>query len=224
MDNPEPLGSPPIKSAPCPVTAGNGPTIPALRASLAITPSMNAPAEAFPLPNIDSLPESKLYTESERAHALAIYAETHSSSVVEKQTGIPESTVRSWVASEWGSKAISTIREKIREHAAWPLLTQLLRSHTIIMDRLERGDPVVLHDGTIVRRGVSARDAMMIMAVSQDKWMALTATLETQKNSDQALNSLANKLLEKLAKGQARPAPIIDAKPEPKGDGNQWMG
>lgn len=155
----------------------------------------------------NSLPQSKVYTESERAYALAVYAETRSPTAVYRQTGIPESTIREWASSEEGQNAIASLRGIIRERCAWGYVEQMMVAHQLLMERLRNGDPVVLTDGRVVYRGVSARDLMMVMAVSQDKHASLVGQLESGQHVDKALNSLANKLMEKLAQAKGSPEP-----------------
>lgn len=171
-----------------------------------------------------SLPESRVWTESERVKALAIYAETRSSTEVERITGIPKTTVQSWTQTEEGMRAVEQLRTALRERCAWGYVEQLVVSQDLMMKRLVQGDPVVLADGRIVYRGVSARDLMMIMAVSQDKHAALVGTMESGQQTDKALNNLANKLLDKLAERKASNEPKAKPLSDVDTDNSPYLG
>ena len=153
--------------------------------------------------NPQILPQSKVYTETERVHALAVYAETNSVTEAERQTGIPKTTIHTWVNSDRGIEAIEHIRTALREHVAWEHLKTMHKALKLLHKRLDVGDEVVMPNGQIVYKAVSARDLMMIAAVSQDKHAAVIGQLDNGRNVDNQLNLLAKKLMEKLAQEQS---------------------
>lgn len=191
---------------------------------------MDTPTEVNPLePLADAvsalaaLPSgTKEWTETERAHALAVYAETNSLRAVERHTGVPASTVGRWVESEGGMALINQLRTALRSRAAWRYAELVERAQSQLLERLEHGDPHVTKDGNIVYHPVKARDLMLIASVSQDKHALLTNGLAGSRGVDKALASLADKLLKEVKKQGVTPAEASDSKPV--GDGSAFMG
>lgn len=162
-----------------------------------------------------NLPLSKVWTESERAHALAVYAETNSVREASRESGIPVSTIHSWISTEAGAQSVERLRTYLREHVAWKHAQTVLKGLNLLHKRMDIGDEHVLPNGNIVYKAVSARDLMMIIAVSQDKHANMVGQLDSGRNVDAALSSLASKLMDKLAEAKAQhnqgPKPITQA-------------
>lgn len=167
-----------------------------------MTTQSQAP-NAQPLNQALSLPESKAWTETERAHALAVFAETNSVTEAERQTGIPKTTIHQWTQSERGIFAIEQLRTMLRARVAWQHIKTLNKALNLLHKRLDLGDEVVLPNGQIVYKAVSARDLMMIAAVSQDKHATAVGQIDTGRNVDNQLGLLAKRLMDKLAQEQA---------------------
>lgn len=161
--------------------------------------------ESLPIPN--SPRESRQWSESDRAYTLAVYAESNSSRETERITGVPHNTIQEWARSEWGSGVIQQIRTAIRAKCAWTMIEAAERSANALLYRLKHGDEVVLANGMVVMRAVSARDCIMISSIAQDKVAMLTGMLEGSKQVDRALDALASRLMEQMGKPKANEPP-----------------
>lgn len=157
------------------------------------------------------------YTERERLVGLAVYAETGSSRAVERETGIPASTIESWLDQDECLAMVEQLRTAIRSRAAWQCIERIELSHQYLMERITKGDPVVMRNGSVRYVPVKARDLMLINACSTDKALLLANAIEGSKHQDSALNALADKLAasvaNKLKESTTKPK-------EPEGEGS----
>lgn len=173
----------------------------------------------FPIPQLTSLdfPEQGKWSLTERAQALAIYAECGSYSLTSHRTGIPLGTIRYWAESEAGNAFIQDIRQAVKARFGWLIVEGIGESLAVLRQALRHGDEVVLRDGSIVNKRQSAIDAAKIASILMDKHAMLTGSMDSSKHVDQALTKLATQLLERTK--QSEPTP-----PLPSADPNAFMG
>lgn len=138
------------------------------------------------------------YTEKDRAYALSVYAETNNLSEASRKSGIAKQTIHYWLQDDETLAFVDDIRTVLRSRCAFELVELTALSFRAAKDSLLNGDEVVLKDGSIVRRKVSGRDAMMMGAIAMDKHILLTATAEHDAQVAKALNHLADSLLDSL--------------------------
>jgi hypothetical protein len=138
------------------------------------------------------------YSEKDRAYALSVYAETGNLSEASRKSGIAKQTIHYWLQDDETQAFVDDIRTLLRTRCAFELVELTALSFKAAKDSLLHGDEVVLKDGSIVKRKVSGRDAMMMGAIAMDKHILLTATAEHDAHVAKALNHLADNLLESL--------------------------
>lgn len=152
---------------------------------------------------------------------MAIYAETGSAVAASRITGIPDATIYHWCArTEEGEAVVTQLRQAIRANAAWAYVEIVGKAQQEVMNRLERGDPHVLKDGSIVYTPVKARDAMVIAAMAQDKLASLAGGLGGTKGAGAALERLASALIKRLE----APSPEARDTPPPIPNASAYLG
>lgn len=139
----------------------------------------------------------KNHDEATKAMALSIYAETGSTSTAAQTTGLPLSTVHSWVNADPDIDAkLESFRRAVRERVAHIYADIAHESAQQLLDRVQNGDEVLDKEGNLVRRKVPARELAFITSVATDKHALLTGVMGRQSKAEQALTVLANKLIE----------------------------
>ena len=134
------------------------------------------------------------YTDNERLLALSVYAETQNFQAASDATGIPSSTIEYWIGSEQGEAMLQDIRTSLRHSVAFDVAKAAMLAVKLAHQRLIEGDAVVMRDGSIVYKPVSARDCSTISSIMIDKWTLLTGTNQTGSSESSRLNSLAKQL------------------------------
>jgi len=142
-------------------------------------------------------------SEEEKALALSIYAETGSVDTAAQETGLPATTVRNWIDRdpEIDSK-LEALRRVLRERMAHKYATIAIESAEALLDRVRNGDYRVDKNGETTRVPVLARELAFITSVAGDKHALLTGTMQKQRGEDQALTSLADKLVSALERNR----------------------
>ena len=136
------------------------------------------------------------HDEQTKLRALAHYASSNSATEAARASGLPVTTVATWVKKEEGIEYVASVRQALRTHIAADLVTTALKAQQAIQDRLTHGDEVVIAGGTIIRRKVSAKDAAYILthAVSLHSQM----TEDTKHRTTNNLKQLASELIASL--------------------------
>ena len=141
-----------------------------------------------------SAPKKKR-TYNERMLALSVYAETLSRSEASKATGIPESTISSWLKEEGSDDVIDSLRVALRSKIAFKCAQASALAVESIIDRLQYGDVKLLPNGEQVRVPVGAKDAGYLASTMIDRHALLTGTSAAQGRANGALRLIADKLL-----------------------------
>ena len=142
---------------------------------------------------------------------LAIYAETLSRTAASKRTGIPESTIQTWLDEDGSETVLNDLRQAIRREIAFKCAEVAVLAVDATRDRLINGDHKVLNDGSTVRVPVSAKDSTYIAGMMIDRHALLTGT--NQGNASAALDAIATKLMQALAD---KPVTVGPADDKPK--------
>lgn len=143
---------------------------------------------------INSLPHSAPYLETDKLRALAVYAETGNQSAVERETGVPQETVRNWVNDEANGSLIGELRSTIRYNEGWRLAKLVSRGLDEVEKSFDQGDAVVLKDGRIVYRRASLRDNVIAMSILMDKWMMISGAISNETMLLGKMGELAKQL------------------------------
>ena len=109
-------------------------------------------------------------------------------------TGIPVRTLYDWQKTDWWETLVAQVRTEIEWEIDATLSKMIQLALAATMDRLENGDYVVTAKGEIVRKPVSARDVMAILAMAIDKRQVLRDAMATVPQ--QRLGNLADRLRE----------------------------
>ena len=151
------------------------------------------------------------YTEEQRALALAVFAESGSLETASQHTSIPRNTIRYWIESDDQIDAtFDALRRALRERMAWKYAEAAEKALNELMDRLELGDELIDKEGKSYRRKVPARELAFITSVCGDKHALLTGTMQKQRGEDQALSTIADRLV-KAIDARARRDKAVDA-------------
>jgi len=139
---------------------------------------------------------------------LAIYAETLSRTAASKRTGIPESTIQTWLDEDGSETVLNDLRQAIRREMAFKCAEVAVLAVDAARDRIANGDHKVLSSGEIVRVPVTAKDATYVAGMMIDRHALLTGT--NQGNASAALEQVAAKLMAALKPAEPKPGPADD--------------
>lgn len=125
--------------------------------------------------------QGSLYTADDRLTAAAQYVLLGSVRRVAAATGIPVRTIYDWTKTDWWETLVAQVRTEMEGELDATLSRIIQLSFASILDRLENGDCAVTSDGRMVRKPVSARDAMTILGMAIDKRKVLRDALAAQQ-------------------------------------------
>lgn len=154
---------------------------------------------------MELIPNGTKYTAYQRLDALTAYMTTGSIRKVEELTTIPYKTLHAWKSkSRWWEAALREMRMQKNDELDALITGTMHRAVAEINERLDKGDEVVLKDGTIVRKKVNLRDiAVGALAIMFDKRQLVrgqaTQRIE-QVTDDQKLQEL-KETFKRLATG-----------------------
>ena len=134
-------------------------------------PNPDGTSTALPLPPSDYPPEVVL-------QAIAIHGETGSYKATGETLGISQVLVSKWVNSEHGTAIAQALRDTLKAQFAYRYRLLLDKALSSAMERLEHGDIVLTRSGQARAVPVKARDAALIASIAQDKYLALTGTID----------------------------------------------
>lgn len=165
-------------------------------------PNPDGTATPLPLPPSDHPPEVVL-------QAIALHGETGSYTATAETLGISRVLVRKWVTSEAGMALASALRDTLRAQFAYRYRCLLDKALTVAMERLEHGDVMIDRRGVARAVPVKARDAALIASIAQDKYLALTGTIDANAQTGKlaALAERLEKASVKLLKDELAPTP-----------------
>ena len=113
-----------------------------------------------------------------------------------KLTGISPKTLTQWRSKEWYNRAIELIRIQLYEQLDGKLTHVLNKGISRLNDRLDKGDPVVQRDGSIIYKPVSAKDAAVVSSIFFDKRNLLRnkpTSITSSQSTDERLDKLAQR-------------------------------
>lgn len=149
----------------------------------------------------------------ERAMALAVYAETGSTETASRETGIPSTTIATWIARDSNIDAeLEAMRRVLRERLAAKYAKAAELALDGLIDRLENGDYHIDKEGTITRRPMPGRELGFTSSLMTDKHALLTGVMGRQSQAEKLLTSIAARLLEAGRKGItiSHPSPTVE--------------
>ena len=136
------------------------------------------------------------YDDKDKLFALAVYAETGSLVTSSKRTGIPDTTIQSWVKNPENDAILEELRSALRHKIAFICAEGALLAAEQIVDRIKNGEDVIVNN-EIQRMPVKAKDLGYLLGVMSDRHTMYTAT-GNAKNSKDALTNLATELVKKM--------------------------
>ena len=165
-------------------------------------PNPDGTRTTIPLPPSDHPPEVVL-------QAIALHGETGSYKATGETLGVSQVLVKKWVTSEAGTQIASALRDTLRAQFAYRYRCLLDKALTVAMERLEHGDVTLDRRGVARAVPVKARDAALIASIAQDKYLALTGTIDANAQTGKlaALAERLEKASVKLLKAELAPTP-----------------
>ena len=151
-----------------------------------------------------------MHSHSDKMRALSIYAECLSASTASEVTGIPRSTITTWLDDEESNSYIDTLRQALRANVAHQYVKATMLAVDAIIDRLENGDEQVIQGGEVIRVKVKARDAAAIAGICTDRHALLTGMSQGSK-AGAALAQVAANLIAALNSKQGK---LVEHEPE----------
>ncbi len=148
--------------------------------------------------SINEWPEGSKYSLEQKLAVLTEYWITGSLRAVERNLGVPMSTLVYWKKnSPWWDEQITQLSTENTARFSAKQRKIIDKASDVVMDRLENGDFQVMRDGNTVRKPVSCRDASIVMAVAFDK-DRIAQALPTNYNSSSvdAFTQVLGKLAE----------------------------
>jgi hypothetical protein len=148
------------------------------------------------------------HDEKTKLRALAHFASSNSATEAARATGLPVSTVQTWLQNDDSHDYVVSVRQAMRTYIAADLVTITIQAQQVIQDRLTHGDEVVIAGGQTIRRKVSAKDAAYILCNAANLHAIMTE--DTKLKATNNLKQLASELIASLnsANGISK---IIDA-------------
>lgn len=126
--------------------------------------------------------------------ALQAYLEDGPTAQAAKRVGVPTDIFRAWVASPEGRRAIDTARSSLNALLDLGLTRIIDQAADRVLQAIEKGDTVVLKDGTTLLRPMPGKDAAAILATVFDRRQVLRKLPTVQSETDEKLEELAAKL------------------------------
>lgn len=154
------------------------------------------------------------WSEKKRIEALTIFAVTGSFQEVQKLTSVPIFTVKSWLKQEWAVALLNEIRNENDQALDAQLTKAVHKAADQLNDRLDNGDTVVLKDGSLVRKPMSARDLALVQAINIDKRQIIRGrptSISAGTTDNQKLEKLAEKFVELAQKTRKEKEVVIEA-------------
>lgn len=137
------------------------------------------------------------YPEAAKIQALAVYAETGNEQEVERQTGIPRSTIRNWVNQEDAPDLIAELRNTVRYNEGWRLARMVSKVLGKLDESLDRGDPIIGKNGLVIGyKPPNLKDITITASILIDKWMLISGVLGSDAVLMGRMDKLGNQLSE----------------------------
>ena len=135
------------------------------------------------------------YTDEQRRRVITEYVVSGNAVRVAESCNIPRQTIDAWVSSGWGVDLISTIRHAKQDELSAGYTNIITRAMESVNKRLSTGDYAGLDkDGETPYKPVSARDSIMIAAISTDKMRLLNNQSTSITVTDNALINISKQL------------------------------
>lgn len=144
------------------------------------------------------------YSAAERRAAVGLFVVLGNIERVAQACSIPARTIRDWAKQPWWADLVAEVRQE-KQEAIDGALTEVIHSAVeALKDRIANGE-LVLSNGKLIRKPISARDAALVAAIAFDKRQLLRAkpTMISENQGDR-LERLAERLVRLLHSKQGR--------------------
>lgn len=130
------------------------------------------------------------------------YAVTGTFKGAEEYSEVPARTIRDWLDSEWFQALLAEARQSLQDEldGRWTGLIHKITDQ--MLERLNKGDPKVLRDGTIAYVPVSFKDLGFIQSMVTDKRTLLRGQVAKIPQEKGSTESKLQKIKDALS-GQA---------------------
>ncbi len=111
----------------------------------------------------------KVYTHDEKMVVALTYLMEGSAKATAKKTGVPRTTIRDWMTTEWWPEYYQDAKN-LKNVELDSLYTQIIHKGIgELSDRLDNGDEVILKDGSKTRKKMNGKECAWTAAVMADK-------------------------------------------------------
>jgi hypothetical protein len=127
---------------------------------------------------------------------LTLLASGYTKSLACKMTGISRHNLTRWAREQWYTDALELIRDRIDEELDASLTAVIHKGAREVVDRLDNGDYIMDKEGTLIRKPLSGREAMLITGIAHDKRSlkrGKPTTISENVSTDSRLDKLAQR-------------------------------
>lgn len=142
------------------------------------------------------------YTEDERRECVTAYLTSGSMSQASRDTGIPISTIQTWMRTDWWESVAINVRSMVTNQVRGKISACLIKGLDETLDRLNNGDEVSIK-GEVRRVKMRGRDAAIVASIMSDK-LAQSLNAPTLARVDGKVEVLADQLERLSAQVNAR--------------------
>ena len=118
---------------------------------------------------------SRSWTEDEKYKAVVLYYLHHNFKEVERQSGIPYTTLLSWRDQAWWQDMMADVIKEMRAKVRGRGHELIDLAIAAVKDRLQNGDVVIDKHNNQVRKPVALKDALLTSLTWLDKTMKIDA-------------------------------------------------
>ena len=135
------------------------------------------------------------YTDEIRRQVIAEYVVSGNAKRVAESVNIPRQTVDQWLKTQWGVELISAIRHEKQDQLISGFTNIIDTALESVSERLSTGDYAGLDEnGDTLYKPISARDSILIAAVSTDKMRLLSNQATSITVTDKSLIDISKQL------------------------------
>lgn len=130
------------------------------------------------------------YTDAQKLEVIAIYVVNGNILKTSRETGIPDSTIHSWIGTDFWESNIAIAREENQELLDGMVSGVIHAGVQAIADRVANGDEVITKDGETRRKAMTGRDLATVTGIMFDKRQIIRHQPTSIKGNDGRLDKL----------------------------------
>ncbi len=139
------------------------------------------------------------WSEVDKIRAVAVYLEIGTLTKTSDMTGVPVETLKNWKYSPWWNEVKSKIMGEQDEEMSARFTKIVKKAQKEVIDRIDKGDWIVLKDGRKDRIPLKAKDMQYVINSSIDKRQILNDR-PTSRTENISMKEKLNRISEEFAK------------------------